>query len=284
MALCSCLPACAHRSGPDAVATDAPLPSAEEAVRAHNARVARLDRLWARAVVTIRFTDPDGDEKWEQGNGFFQLRDANKLALSIGKVGEMLVWIGANERRYWVLDRLDDPVAYVGAHDEVTRERLARAGLPVPPRELLRLGALRPIDAARARTERDAAGRTRVVVPDGAGAWRYNFEPAPVDDLPVFVDRLDGAGELVLRATIESPETVRVGDGLGFPPRTWSRLVVEHVPTGDSIIVRLDGEIEDGRRRGVPNESVFDLDVLLNAYGPFERVIDLDEEVAPGAE
>lgn len=262
-------------SGPRA-APDTPLPSAAAAVEAHNARVARLDRLWARAIVTLRFTDENGNEKWEQGDGYFQMRDASKLALSIGKVGEVLLWIGCDEERYWVLNRLNDPIAYTGRHDLLTGERLARAGLPVPPRELLRLGGLLPIDSDGVEVSRDAEGFTLVTTSDDAGAWRYVFEPAPTDDMPLRVERLDADDEVVLRASLEQPGTVKVQDGLGFPPRTFGRLLVTHEPTGDSISILLDGDIIDGRRRGVPKKQVFDLDVLLDAYGPFDRVVDLD--------
>ncbi|GAB4551695.1 MAG: hypothetical protein Tsb0013_13850 [Phycisphaerales bacterium] len=258
----------------------APLPSAEDAVRAHNERVARLDRLWARAIVTIRFTDERGERKWEQGDGHFQLKDASKLALSIGKVGEVLVWIGANDKRFWIIDRLndDETLLFVGRHDATTRGEFQRAGLPVPPKQLLRLGALRPIDAADAHVSPEAEGRLAVTVPDADGAWRYVFEPAPDDDMPLVVQRLNADGGVLLESSLEQPKLVDMNDGRGgWPPRMFSRLLVTHVPTGDSISLLLDGEITDGRRRGVPNDAVFDLDVLTNAYGPIDRVVELGE-------
>lgn len=270
------LSACAQ--GPEATAptTQETGRSIESVVAAHNQRVGRLDRLWARAIVEVRFTDAQGDRKWEQGNGFFQLRDRDNLALSVGKVGEVLLWIGCDSDRYWVLDRLNTPTAYSGHHDTITPERLSRAGLPVPPQDLLRLAGLRPIDPERAEAVINEDGYTRVTERDDAGAWRYTFAPAPGDDLPISIARLDAEGNALLRAGLELPKTVLVTSEPPARVRTFGRVLVEHLPTGDTISVRLDGEVEDGRRRGVPNPAVFDLDVLLDAYGPFERVIDLD--------
>ncbi len=267
---------CAHT---DRVEPAEPLPTGPEAIAAHNTRVARLERLWARAIVTIRFTDDKGNKKWEQGDGHFQLKDASKLALSIGKVGEVLIWIGADDERYWVLDKLtDEPVVYTGAHEALTPERLQRTGLPVPPRELLRLGGLQPIDDTNAMVSRDDEGRTLVTTRDASGAWRYTLNSPPEDDLPLLIERLNADGEVVLSASLEQPKRVRVADGKGFPPRTFSRLLVTSVATGDSISILLDGEIIDGRRRNLPRNAVFDLDVLTDAYGPFARTVDLDED------
>ncbi|MEM1424384.1 MAG: hypothetical protein AAGH64_10325, partial [Planctomycetota bacterium] len=104
------------------------------------------------------------------------------------------------------------------------------------------------------------------------------FDAPPADDLPVLIERLDTAGVVVLNASLEQPKSVDMNDGVGgWPPRSFGRLLVTHVASGDSISLLLDGEITDGRRRGVPNDAVFDLDVLVNAYGPIHRVVDLDE-------
>ena len=272
------LASCAQTPSP--VVDESPLPTAADAVRAHNERVSRLDRLWARAIVTLRFTDEKGNKKWEQGDGHFQLKDAQKLALSIGKVGEVLVWIGADNDRFWVIDRLDDDASsvFVGQHDTVTREALQRVGLPVPPKQLIQLGALTPIDPNNATLSRSADDRLIVSVSDADGEWRYHLDPAPADDLPALIERLDSTGTVILSASLEQPRNVDMNDGIGgWPPRSFGRLLVTHVPSGDSISLLLDGEITDGRRRGVPNDAVFDLDVLVNAYGPIRRVVDLDD-------
>ncbi len=254
------------------------VPAADEVVRAHNERVALLDRLWARAVVTLRFTDESGDGRWEQGNGHFQVRDGELLALSIGKIGEVLLWVGCDAERYWLLNRVDDDRAYFGRHSEMTAQRLQRTGLLVPPRDILQLGGLQAIDPEGAVVEVKGNGDRLVTVADDVGAWRYRFAAPPAGDIPLVIERLDLLGDVVIEARLEDPQSVRITDVSAFGVRSFGRLLVTHVPTGDSISILLDGELEDGRRRGVPRKQVFDLDVLLNAYGPFDAVIDLDAE------
>jgi hypothetical protein len=112
---------------------------------AQNARAARLGKLWARATVSIDYRDSEGRKRWEQGEGHFQVIQPSKLALSVGKLGEVFLWIGCDEERYWLIDTKGAKAAYVGRHELVTRGKIEALGLPVPPRDLIALAGMSPV-------------------------------------------------------------------------------------------------------------------------------------------
>ncbi len=254
----------------------APLPSAGELLELHNERVPRIERVWARAVITVRFTDEDGDRRMEQGNGFFQRRDSELLALDIGKVGETYLWFGADDDLYWLLNRLEDGRAVFGRHDRFTPDKRRMLGLPVAPRELLTLAALRPIDPEAVTIERDAEGAPAVVEADAFGAWRYVFANRDRPEMPTVVERLNADGAPVIRAELTNAKTVQLDNPGGFPPRIFGRLFITHLPSDSSISIQLDGDVTDGVRRGVPRPQAFDFDLLIDLLGPFDEVVDLD--------
>lgn len=270
------------KSGSEPVAPTRPTPSYESVAESYNERVALLDRLWARAVVALRFTDAQGDRRYEQGDGHLQLRDAERLALSVGKLGEVLLWVGCDDERYWLFDRLADPTRlYLGRHDALGVERAREIGLPVAPRELLRLFGLRPLPDSGAIAWTDD-GDLELTTADDRGAWRYILDPQ--SNLPRRIARLDAADRPLLDAELSDDKSVRI-TGRGFnPPRVAGRVRVTHVATGDSITIVLDGDVIDGRREGKPRAASFDLDVLRQALGPIGEEIDLDAPEPEAAE
>lgn len=268
MGLASC------KSGSEPVAPSQPTPAYESVAASYNERVALLDRLWARAVVALRFTDAQGDRRYEQGDGHLQLRDADRLALSVGKLGEVLLWVGCDDERYWLFDRLADPTRlYLGRHDALGVDRAREIGLPVAPRELLQLFGLRPLPAS-GNVEWTDEGLLQLTTTDERGAWRYTLDPD--SNLPRRIARLDAEARPLLDAELSDDKSVRI-TGRGFnPPRVAGRVRVTHVATGDSITIVLDGDVIDGRREGKPRMPSFDLDVLRQALGPIGEEIDLD--------
>ena len=77
----------------------------------HNANLAGLDRLWARSVVEIQWRTADKKERFEQGDGNVVIVLPSKLALSVGKLGNTLLWAGGDAERYWLFDLKGDGVA-----------------------------------------------------------------------------------------------------------------------------------------------------------------------------
>ena len=110
-ALLLTLPGCKTGGPVDAAAPpDRPPPTYPEFRQRWNANARHLDRLWARSTVAVRWTDRDGEKHYEQGDGHLQVRDRSSFALSIGKLGEVLLWFGGDDDRYWLLDRVDEQI------------------------------------------------------------------------------------------------------------------------------------------------------------------------------
>jgi hypothetical protein len=285
-ALIACLAAClgagcaADRPARDA---EASAPIAEPVdpapmIERHNARVARLGRVWARGIVAVRYTDADGDRRYEQGDSHLQRLDGDKLALSVTKLGETYFWFGADETDYWVFDLTTDDrrTLYRGRLDLASPEKAA-AGLPVLPSDWLHLAGLRSIDAppAACRATRDADGAIALEVPRGSAAsWRFEFTGAEAP--PSRIDLLDADRRPILTSTLDGYRSVIItGEGSGYP-KMPSRIRLEHVPSESSVNVVIDGDPIDGRRVGKPKARVFDLEFLTDALGPIDRVVDLD--------
>ncbi len=257
-----------------------PAPPYEAVESSYNERVERLSRLWARAVVSMRYRDVEGDRRYEQGDGHFQRLDGDKLALSVGKLGETLFWFGADEERYWLFDLTSErEVAYVGRHELLTREKAQRASLPVPPHQFLTLAGLSalPEKPAVAQTGRAKGGGVEVRVEEDGRFWRYVLDP--VSMLPESVELLDASGEAVLVSELSEYATVDL-TGEGYDePRAPGRIRIAHPASETEILVTIDGDMIDGLRSGKPREMAFDFDVLVGALGP-DDVIDLDESGA----
>ena len=130
----------------------APLPgvSYAEAARRYNQHVLGLKRLWARSVVEVSWIEDDGDRRSEQGEGHFVFVPPRRVALSVGKLGKIILWAGSNAERYWLIDNQGDGVAYVGKHPTVevigpTGGVEMRGPLPFKPDDVPYLLGLRPL-------------------------------------------------------------------------------------------------------------------------------------------
>jgi hypothetical protein len=254
-----------------------PLPGYEEIASRFNERTDDLGRMWARAVISLRYIDVDGDRRSEQGDGHVQRRDGWKLAISVGKLGETFFWLGADEERYWVFDLTspDRTVAYVGRHDRLTVEKARRAGLMIPPHEYLRLAGLAPLPTApdEVRIAWTDAGLVRLAIDDRGVAWRLELDPLTLE--PASVTLLGETGEPALVSELSDYRTVDLaGRGVG-EPRAPGRVRVRHPESETQISVTIDGDIIDGVRAGKPQLRVFDFEVLVDALAPGE-VVDLD--------
>lgn len=259
-----------------------PLPTYREIAGAQNARVDRLGRLWARTIVSIHYIDAHDKTHYEQGDGHFQRLDFDKLALDVGKLGEVLFWFGANQDLYWLFD-LSDPdhtVAYVGQHRLITLDKLNRVSLPIPPLEFMALAGLAviPAKAPAATVSATRSGSVMVDLVDRGFSWRYIFDPVTL--LPSQISILDEERRPVITADLSQYRTVDL-TGVGVnQPRAPGRIAITHLPTETSIAVTIDGSLIDGKRAGKPRPDAFDFDTLVHAFAPSE-VIDLDKPGQP---
>lgn len=266
--------------------TDRRLPTYDEVAQAHNQRVANLDRVWARTTVVIDSTDRDGKPRRDQGEGHLHVVRPRSLALTVGKLGETVLYLGSNEERYWWFDLLggrDADTAYVGRHDRAAETSLAEAGAPLHPLDLIELLGVLPLPTGQEvfgptdRVSRGDDGSVLVVLPARSGHRLLAFEPETYRLRRAAL--FDATGRLLVRSEARSYGEVRLVEGGGDWPEMPSRILIDVPAEGVSVRLTLyDAENRGSRQTMLP----FDLDRLLRAHR-IDRVIDVDEEAASAA-
>jgi len=204
------------------------LPTFGEFAREHNERVGRISLVWANVVGSISYRDADGKRRRDQGEGHLQLVKPSQVALSIGKLGEVMIWLGADEERSWMLEPSADPKsAIVGTHKEFTKRTLERLGLPVSPIDLIETIGVSPlpVDAiAPASFERET---NSVVFEFGEAGRRYAFD---LDDRTLSRIEFLAAGEdgrVIAVAKLSEYSPVRLKTGGGFFPHMPGRIEIK---------------------------------------------------------
>lgn len=286
-------------------AADASLPAYEDVVAAYNARVSAFGRVWARVTAVYRGVDDAGNRLSEQAEGHLQIDRPDRVALSLGKLGETYLYLGSNESRYWWIDLVDADrkVALTGTHAEATPARIRALGLPVRPPELVEVVGIVPLPVRGGVVERDTRpgappGGFMVTAPRGGGAGdggpgggadsgpsggpigglvRLWFAPEDDDAAgfrgePTRVALLDAAGAEVLHATLGAYQR------FGGVDRPRSHRLPRRVRLESD---RFEGwarlTMYDPERRSI-NPLVFDPDGLFARLG-VDEVIDLDERL-----
>lgn len=261
---------------PEAVERTGPVPSYEDIVERYNANLAGLDQLWSTSVVALRWVDEDGSRQFEQGEGNLLFMRPDRVALTVGKLGNVILWAGANQERYWLLDLRSSGVAYVGRHANIGRPCSQPLPLPVQPGAVPHLLGLLPLDETLA----EAAPPVQTV------RGHYLIEPPglrlrmllhPRTYLPVRVDLLNAEGDSVVVARLNDHERVEVE---GLPQGRWPLAATdaELYAVGEDARMSLRlANLTDGRRFNKLNPKAFDFDALLRAYRP-EEVVVLDED------
>jgi hypothetical protein len=259
-------------------------PNARGLLWKYNANLAGLDRLWARSVVEIQWRTADKKERFEQGDGNVVMVLPSKLALSVGKLGNTLLWAGGDTERYWLFDLKGDGLAYVGAHRNVSKPRTDDAPtlpLPVQPADLIRLLGVMPlpdksVDESAMVLEHD---EYLVFMPDGRTKVYVDSSTA----LPRKIELLDGNGTPVVASFLTEPIRVELA---GKPPGAWptinSRVVITVASRPGRMTLHLS-DVSDGREEERIQDRVFDFEKLKALLKP-AVVTDLDQAIiAPAA-
>lgn len=276
----------ASRPGPSASTAPAPASTGSSAAGfdgasysvfadAQNTRARRLQRIWARAVASITFVDDEGNQRWEQGEGHFQVIQPSKMALSVGKLGETFLWLGCDEDRYWFIDPKETRRAYVGRHELVTRRKIESLGLPVAPRDLIALSGITLVATTPERDTTFAPGTAGELVceqPRAGSLWRTRIDSARM--VPSGIDIFDAGGRHTIAAELDSYNEVRIRGEAGNFPQMPSRMKLTHLPTNSSMSLSLSDATDGGRGRLAAD--VFNFESLVERLGITE-VVDLDQ-------
>lgn len=250
----------------------AELPGASGLVAAHNERIERIDRLWARTSVRVEGRDAEGSRFAEQGEGHLQIVTPDRVAVTVGKLGEVYFALGSNESRYWLVDvsNSERRVMLVGEQASATPAKAAALGLPVHPRDIPMLMGLLPLEVeALSEPWWDGErGAVAVRVPARWGHAELRYDPRTLE--LVGSAAYDAAGELVAEASLGLHGVVTDQQGIARLGRTPRRIEIR-VPGFDGF-VRM--QLDEPEVRAI-NDAVFNPERLRRAYR-VEEVIDLD--------
>ena len=266
--LCVWMGAVGCKTRQSALNPSGPPPSYAEVVERYNQNLMPLEQFWARSVVAMRWVDEDGRRQFEQGEGHFMFRGDQHTALTLGKVGQIVFWIGSDGERVWMIDRHSDPsVTYIQP-----AERGGWSGLPVnlAPTDVLVLMGLRPIRATTGQTRYEDG--LLVVEPDpGAEGQVIRLMLDSSSRMPLRLDILDAQGEVRASCLMADHDQVRVeGYAVGDWPRIPMRYVMEIQGQDASISMSFDGA--DPSRVG---DRSFSLQSLMRAF-PTDDVIEFE--------
>ncbi len=261
--------------------SDPTLPTYEQIAAGYNERTDLLTRIWARAVVSIDYIDDTGKRRYQQGDGHLQLIQPSNLALSIGKLGEVFLWVGSDEEFYWILETRERQRAFVGRHALATPGKTEGLGLPIPPLELVQLLGVAPLPLEAPPDSRVRRARTdRMVVvdlPRGENLWRYWLDPDSLRPRVIELFEGDNRDTSQITAWLDNDEQVRRRGVGGIQPRMASLIQLVHRPSDSRMKITLEGMVDGGR--GKLDPIVFELPSLLESFG-IETLEDLDQRAA----
>ncbi len=267
-----------NKASDGAVIDRGPAPSYQQVAAQHNRRANRLSRIWANATVRFTYLDENQKSHTEQGEGHFQFRAPDNFALSIGKLSEVLFWIGSDSDRYWFFQMYEGDRVTVGRNENIDHPCSADLGLPASPIDMIDLLGITPLDpGAPGATSWSLNGKWLVVDAPGRIAWRRLFLD-PDTMLPARVDLYNPSDttEPFVTSMIELNDRVELDGVGGFMPKAPSRLQIDHASSGTSIRLFLH-RMNDGKTNDRLSDAVFDFNTLVEAFGPTEFfVLDAD--------
>ena len=261
-------------------------PSVSELLATHNANTSRIQRLWARAVVELRWRDDDG-KHFEQGEGNLLAVLPDRIALSIGKLGHTMFWIGCDPQMYWLFDLRDQRVLYIGRHQLAAKSRPDALPLPISPRDLIRLLGVLPIApdtvttpvpqwTAHTPTE---AGYIITTHPTHPLEQPTSYLLDPRTARPIRIQLIDQQNNRTITALLSRWERMTLnGVPPGGHPSVSTRIKIND-PNHDGTATLFLADVSDGVEDNRIKPKAFDLERLIKALKP-ERIVDLDAQAA----
>ena len=208
--------------GPDAPpghADRAPAVGATDFVQAQRRRVEGLERFASRGSAELRWKDAQGDHFEQAQVELAWLDHGQRLALRADKVGERLVWVGADASRWWIFEPKAEPSSLlVGPRGTVPPRS------PVPfagPESVMELLAATPWPDEATLAAADQPGvqwlSWRRVTPVGGWAATRVRVRQP-GSLPDRVELLAADGAVLAASSLSRPLSLQVS---GLPPGAW---------------------------------------------------------------
>ena len=252
----------------------------EPIVARFNDRTSRVTSLWARASVVIEGKDSEGRGLRERAEGHFQIIPPNRVAMSLGKIGNTNLYFGSDEIFYWWFDMIDgdNKAATVGRHAHITPEKIDTLGLPIDPLDLIDALGITPLPTDMRRIVAKPGpvdGTVILSAPTRRGVRRYTLDENTAE--PSRVELIGPGGVPVLDVALSRYRMLKNLDEGEAPLRAPGRIVVRM--NGFDGELRFSLEAHD-RRKIRP--VAFRVDLLIDAYG-ITKIIDLDEP-APGSQ
>ncbi len=266
-----------------------------EFARAYNRRVAKIERLWSRVTMEVRWTDEDGRKQFEQGDGQLIVRKPNELALAIGRLGNTMYWLGCDAERYWMFD-LNPPedqpkTAYIGSRALAHTHRLP---LPINPNHLLGMLGIQalPTDAHEGHMHwhnNGTEGMLHTHFVQINDTQQGAIDPAQLVQSRVVFDvpgrrlrervAVRGEDDLLLRSTLSKYKPLkRVNQPPGAFPDVATRFEMELPPQKARLSLTLSELTDDPKKI---KDVQFDPAKLIRML-KVARVIDLDRADRPG--
>ena len=265
------LPACST----PAVRLPAPPVRYLELALAYNYNVAMMDQLWSRASLEMQWVE-QGKKQSESGNGHLMLIPPNRMALSVGQLGQTYFWAGCDATQYWLFDLRDGGVVYVGTHERFDPGRFREVPIPVRPLDVAKLLGLVYLPM-------NEAPRDTVLVPSEGSDWvlelpeqklRLRIDPATFTARAVQL--LDDRGRVRVESVLQKPSPVALKNASPRDGPKLPREVTIRLPE-DMGMLRLSlSNPSDGREDDRLRPRQFDWQALLKAHKP-ARIVNLDE-------
>lgn len=260
-----------------------PAPPYAQVVAKYNANLEKFDHLWCRATVQMQWEEADGKMRTEQGDSS-QLMAVlpDELALSVGKLGQALVWIGADAKQYWFIDLSSEPKsAHIGRHEHFERHRAMGQALMIRPHDVPKLAGW--VQLPLTPSGRVTTTEAGYVIEPASGDQRVTVDPKTT--LPVKIELLDPTGRVIVMSTLNKPDGVETeGTHIGAWPRINRFVELTSPMTKGWLRLHLSdmtdarGQNDSAKRRAM--KRAFDFDYLVKAMR-VEVVDDLDRFEAP---
>ncbi len=241
-----------------------------ELVESHNMRADALSEVWARASVQVTGTQADGSTLREQAQGHLQIQQPGKVALSLGKLGKVQLYLGSNDAVYWWIDMVDPNAksVVVGRHELVSLDKAGVLGVPIYPRDLIGLLGITPIDPLKViGGVEQIDGRYQIESTVEGGRFRYQFDAATLE--PIFVAFVTEQGTTQVESTLDRYGYVTVVGDARSKPRIAEKVTLS---LADGTVVRMS--LYDPQRKPL-RPAAFDLERLVRGYR-IEMIYDLD--------